>query len=114
MKLRRLPIAPEAVRPLTEAQTLILLLGYDATDRRRGSTFRQLAFAADCVRSPEVWARHEQYLLDQADRLGINRPAGGYFWAEAVLRKQVAAVTKWAARDADRQQEAQHGDDHDD
>jgi hypothetical protein len=79
--------------PLTEAETLLLLLGPDKADPRRGNKFEQLQFQARLLRealhgdAPLTWKRHEAFLLQEAKRLGIERPAGG-FWGEGFYRRQ--------------------------
>jgi hypothetical protein len=98
---------------LSEAHVLLLLLGRDKDDLRRGPFLRQLMFTADVVRDPyRFWATHETFLRAEAKRLQISPTFENAFlgrqafWVEHLVATRDEVQAKWEYRQ-------QHGD-HDD
>jgi hypothetical protein len=97
LRVRRRSSSPTPPTPLSEAEVLLLLLGREKSDPRRGSVIKQLQFTSLVLHDPEICRRHEPFLVAEAKRLGIARPADG-FYAEAIFAQREAQAAKWERR----------------
>jgi hypothetical protein len=101
MRRKHTPDDPP-VPPLNDLQTRVLLVGYDKHQLNRGHVMRELLFASSIINDPELWKRHEAFLLSEAKRLGIQPPPND-FYGRRIYRTWTDAKAKWEYRQ-------QHGD----
>jgi hypothetical protein len=87
MRLRRRQ-PPTPPPTLDERTVLLLLVGRDKTDLRRGPFVRQLLFTSprpdNDRRLAALWTTHARFLRAEATRRGIPRPDDGFFGERAV------------------------------